>query len=867
MCDKTHRQNGDNEDRTNKEPCLSPIPSRGSGQYGPNANSYSFQCTVAKMRIPRHGLYAARGDISDGPEDSLEEWFGYDSDHISQERHEESAPFQDKPLGYFLDPVEGFSIAELNTCIYENCFDNNVEKSPPCNRKEAVARTVIVAQRTSFLLRGLTNVLEEHRAGKPLIKEACEQITAFLDQAPVSEELWVKRVKYLLSFPMARYLRNEDPPSADHQFQFKGKIKKWFKNRLIAFNRKNSHLFYSWFQCKRCTLPASESMIQKAYIDHEKALSKPDTGSNETIDEIFEEETFLFALDQIRKGLNREKDVLQAFRLNEGSHSPSTSACFEATRRMDGSFGSILNRVFDSRDRISSVISGSDFLCLRPLRTSRNSGCEIIEERIPCGIFEFMDLRDHFSLVDIENPVSCTIQGIVEPLKIRVISKGESLPYYMMKPLQKALHNVMRDMPCFRLIGREVSPTDLMDLQIHSSYFVEKLGWASIDYKGATDNLSWKYSSRILEYLLQDFSPWYRKLAFRVLGPHYLHYPTGHGNRVQLKALQANGQLMGSILSFVILCIANLGTYCLSTKHFHKSLSLDHNDRLNRVLTNGDDMLFCSPRDVYERHSVVANKIGLEMSVGKAYWHEYYANINSTSYHCSTLNRDPVNATPWAVSFLNTGLFEGIHKVQQTTEESPDFVSSDEDYLRQSLKRSMKSSKDQKIICLINEVVQGALPGRQIDILKKFLNRHREEIALESVLLVRTKKQYRMITRNLFLPISLGGLGVDCPLGFNFRITSDQLWLANQLTKKRSDGQPYVKMTLGCPIPGFEVEDYSPPVVPWQKPFDNDDFFEEYVFHDHVNDYDSPRFWSKSELRRSTGLYTYSDQKRVYLKG
>jgi len=49
-------------------------------------------------------------------------------------------------------------------------------------------------------------------------------------------------------------------------------------------------------------------------------------------------------------------------------------------------------------------------------------------------------------------------------MKVRVISKGPAIPYYRAKELQKALHSALRGMPQFRLIGRWLCPTDLMDL-------------------------------------------------------------------------------------------------------------------------------------------------------------------------------------------------------------------------------------------------------------------------------------------------------------------------------------------------------------------------------------------------------------------
>ena len=90
--------------------------------------------------------------------------------------------------------------------------------------------------------------------------------------------------------------------------------------------------------------------------------------------------------------------------------------------------------------------------------------------------------------------LNCTIPAVLEPLKVRVISKGDALSYFRMNELQKVLHGSLRRMNCFRLIGRPFLETDLVDLRRRADPNWE---WFSIDYSSATDNLSWKLSSRL----------------------------------------------------------------------------------------------------------------------------------------------------------------------------------------------------------------------------------------------------------------------------------------------------------------------------------------------------------------------------------
>jgi len=198
-------------------------------------------------------------------------------------------------------------------------------------------------------------------------------------------------------------------------------------------------------------------------------------------------------------------------------------------------------------------------------------------------------------------------------MKVRVISKGNALEYYAMKPLQKALHTTMRKMDLYRLIGRPLSPTDIMDLD---DVAIEKglrgdEEWISVDYSAATDGLSWKYSGRIFEYVIQDLSPEMKSLAMEVLGPHSLIYPKKDrtGYEELPRGIMRRGQLMGSILSFPILCLANTGLYLRVTRDYHTGWTYEQ--RMSSVLVNGDDQLYLAPMSVFNEHIAIGKKVGL----------------------------------------------------------------------------------------------------------------------------------------------------------------------------------------------------------------------------------------------------------------
>jgi hypothetical protein len=573
---------------------------------------------------------------------------------------------------------------------------------------------------------------------------------------------------------------------------------------MHIFSRKNTHLWYSWFQAKRSTLPVGESFIEDTYKEHYITLSKKDEGNEDIINQIFNVPTFRRTLDLLRKEV-ATRMVSAAF----FERSTSGSASFERTRAMGGQHGYLreeagLNYELPQVDELHSMEH-------RPwgYNGSVRKNNLTVEYRTYDGREDWKNLLlKKLNDIDTEIPIKCTIQAVLEPMKVRVISKGESIPYYSCKPLQVAMHSAMREMPCFRLIGRPFSPTDLCDLAKGATPNME---WFSIDYSAATDGLSWAYSGRILKYLMFELDPRQQQLAWSVLGPHSLHYPVKENGRSTpvFKGVQQNGQLMGSILSFPILCLANLGVYLLNTDN--EQWNWTDEQRLNHVLVNGDDMLYASDPKRWDSHIQIGNSVGLKMSPGKAYRHRRYSNINSIS--CDLDLSEPKSyinykaRTPWQIDFLNTGLFFGQHKVQQsdkTIEKSSNLYSHD-------LAKSHHEDSSTNLVSNINCLLQGSLPGRQADLLSKYLGKHQESIKKECLFRIDGK----MASRNLFLPISIGGMGVVSPCGFSYRTTLQQKALYLKCLMRVPDAG----ISYGSVLPGYELREFKEIVnVPWMKP-------------------------------------------------
>lgn len=613
------------------------------------------------------------------------------------------------------------------------------------NQDVKVARVQVETDRVSAFLHGVSLVLRHHAAPFEVVKSFREQGETFLR---VSDEgIFLKRAKYMTLWPMAKYLRNEEPPAADSTFHYSGKFWRWAKPRLFSYSRKNTHLWYSFLQSKRAALPVSSDIVFENFEKHRRQMEMPDPlregceGSDELLDEVMER--LNPTLSKLRKILKQE---LSDFFRNPGReiHKASESASLESSRKTGGQAGHLRMLISDGGLRGKEQFFGASESG-HPVRGPFGLLFHDVEEcRAHFG--ELEDLQEVFereiSTFGKVRRLVARVEAVLEPFKVRTISKGESIPYYLAKRVQLVLHGAMRKLSCFRLIGRPLDVPDLSDLVHSSRQYLDTTTsqWLSIDYSAATDGLSARLSSEIMKELLGNLyleNPFLYNMMLSVLAPHKVQYPKVAGKQLP-DVDQQNGQLMGSVLSFPVLCLANLGLYLTVRGRTHewappKAL-------LDSVLINGDDMLYIGSVEEWELHKILGKRIGLEMSPGKAYIHPRYANVNSTSVD---MDLRIEKSTPWEIKFLNVGLLNGQHKVLGK-------VGSEDEV------------KEHPLSAVIDEVVKGALPGKQADVFKTYCCMHREDLSRETR------------GRNLFIPKVLGGMGVTPISGIETSITISQ---------------------------------------------------------------------------------------------
>jgi hypothetical protein len=285
--------------------------------------------------------------------------------------------------------------------------------------------------------------------------------------------------------------------------------------------------------------------------------------------------------------------------------------------------------------------------------------------------------------------------AICEPLKVRTITKSCGAAQWFVKPFQKRLKSLLDRFDCFRLTTRPLCVTDLvtLDLRAHELFpksQPEELWWLSGDYKEATDRLNVHLSDDLIEMsldCLRVWDPWMRRGCRAVLLEQELVYPIIKGRDKIPNLVQSSGQLMGSNLSFPILCLANVAVFWTALNEYLTEISqpLITNLQDLPVLINGDDVLFKGPlrlMQIWEQKILAA---GFVKSVGKNYWHPYVLTVNSTTFRqrperfTTHLNMgDPSGPTAESsylpefdrVKYLNVGLLIGQGKLGPSDKES-----------------------------------------------------------------------------------------------------------------------------------------------------------------------------------------------------
>nr|UJQ92874.1 MAG: putative RNA-dependent RNA polymerase [Narnaviridae sp.] len=617
-----------------------------------------------------------------------------------------------------------------------------------------------------------------------------------------SEEDFVPNSKYWKDYPLARFLRNPPPPqptswSLPGWSPLFGGETGDFMRRLTNYDsgRPDAFPFYravfAISQSKRGFATVPKSFVRRALVKHARQLSIPPISSPD--------------LSKIRafcQVLFRQLRIPKLF-LSAAAREPSTRACVERSRQ-DGGAREYLRDLISSHQGVDP--DGDTFIQMRevsPGKVLTFSGVPPLPPsgwRDLAGLWKPSDALPYLPRDTVESlgllfqsvPSAGTfpiarVAEVLEPLKVRLITAMSALHTYLSSPLQKTLWDYLRSFPAFQLIGEPVTDMvihDLLDRHAADGGQPSDL-FVSGDYSAATDGLNIEASRVVIDVILEHLDPEDRPFAafFRqTLLEQVLVYPAW--SKIP-PILQANGQLMGSVLSFAVLCVLNLYAYVDSREDSHLFVDRASLSRLP-VKINGDDILFRTTPARYQAWLRAIDRVGFSLSVGKNFTHPRFFTVNSVPIECiyppipprTTLFSGPypryVLSTPdWTDledrrdlqaldppppplyfptvrigGFLNVGLLTGQAKLT-----------------------GRESLASLPLLGWHAGAVLGALHPSQAH--KWFLHYHLAEI--------RRQTRFGGTTLNIFAHPLLGGLGFQVPEGVEPRFSPEQRRLARAL--------------------------------------------------------------------------------------
>jgi len=339
---------------------------------------------------------------------------------------------------------------------------------------------------------------------------------------------------------------------------------------------------------------------------------------------------------------------------------PSTSANYQRSR----SGGGAVAAIFEAKGLLDGLRTPGGPTLFKQTSTTISldhdtglihSGNENIlngdhHQRIPLLVADYTPLETRFKTLwqrllvhahTEEVDMEVLLVALAESLKIRIISKGPAATYTVLKSLQMYMHRTLRKHPAFALIGEEISP-EYIQLRMgppggsisggpeHADDDVwhptDNTKYLSGDFKDATNNIKSWVSDTIVHTLSSyiGLSSLERELFESSLTGHTIVHPTT-GEPFE----QRTGQLMGSVTSFPILCIANAALARFAWEQAHGRRI----DLVNlRAAFNGDDMVMRCDRLTYQIWKKIVGFAGLQESVGKTYFSQWFLQMNSRMF-------------------------------------------------------------------------------------------------------------------------------------------------------------------------------------------------------------------------------------------
>jgi hypothetical protein len=379
---------------------------------------------------------------------------------------------------------------------------------------------------------------------------------------------------------------------------------------------------------------------------------------------------------------------------------------------------------------------------------------------------------DAKSRIDFSITPNATVHKVLEPFKCRVITAGPGVLYQLGRCIQKPLHTIMRQNTLFHLTGAPASRS-FIEKQYNGVFISSEEGrdctvektcrsfFVAGDYSAATDGMHPAISEHFCKFLgvLGYFSAFESKIASSCMRGHRLFYPdlvdkngrlrvpddlVGYFNESN-EVEQTWGQLMGSPISFPILCYANAAVNWVAADYYY-GRRLSYEDWVDqfRPIFNGDDTSFLSNSVHYDIWKRVASCAGLNSSLGKSYCSKQFVMINSEMF-------EPVyNCYGQVISFndvfvLNPGLIKGQAKVMVDSREDK-FIVSDH---KMKLDRKYKETPFTELLPLVD----------QLNVATRKCRGSQKRMC-DNIFMYHVKDRMKGTNRPWSVPRWLGGLGM-----------------------------------------------------------------------------------------------------------
>lgn len=489
--------------------------------------------------------------------------------------------------------------------------------------------------------------------------------------------------KYFCYYRFNKYIGDNVPyPKPEVLFDFHPSIsiKRYLDRKLSSRRKANTFFLISFMYNKRILDPLPQELINDALDKHKTTLSTPPT--------IPSDEILSFIDEYIRKDMSSMISKTGSDRI----HSLSTRSSFKSSLRVGGQQGEIsLN--------LPPVKGGCDLRKFAIINNSMNGHIQRVQ-------------KDMNSIINDTICSSVKPATVLEPLKVRIVTSEESYMSRCKTTQVDLWKNLLKKEEFALTRGEDLNP-------LLSKYLLNESSlplWISGDYSAATDNLNRHIINNVTTGLLPYLRSEDHKSFLLNSGLHNIHYKDGVEK-------QENGQLMGSLTSFPLLCYINYLAYqycCL----------ISPKDFSSFCLINGDDILFRATQKGYDLWKEIVPCFGLTPSLGKNYSSEKFFMINSRVFF---VNKEGLEIKE--MPFVNWAL---LNKSPINTKADPYFTNVHVDHnpfdppygamLRCLWKQAQASS------LLIKKKLYGL-----------FLNTH--------------KKRISQSTRDLLVPTILGGMG------------------------------------------------------------------------------------------------------------